>query len=297
MPFIEADDGTELFYNDWGAGRPVVLIHGWPLQSDMWEYQTNFLVANGLRVVAYDRRGFGRSAQPWGGYDYDTLADDLQAVLDHLDLQDVTLVGFSMGGGEVARYIGRHGAARVGKAVLVSSVTPFLARGEDNPDGVDRSVFDQMIEGLMQDRPHFLAGFGKQFFGAGLLNFNVSTEIQQWALMMAMQASARATLECVRAFSQTDFRADLRSFRVPTLIVHGDGDATVPIAKSARLTAALVPDAELVEYSGAPHALVVTDKDRFNQDLLAFIEAPGNFAAPARTQFSPAMAQAASVSF
>jgi pimeloyl-ACP methyl ester carboxylesterase len=290
VAFINAPDGTELFYNDWGAGRPVVLIHGWPLHSDMWEYQSNFLVSHGLRVVAYDRRGFGRSGQPWGGYDYDTFADDLKALLDHLDLQDAALVGFSMGGGEVARYIGRYGSARVGKAVLVSAVTPFLVRSENNPEGVERSTFDQMIEGLSQDRPHFLAGFGKQFFGAGLLNFEVSAEIQQWALMMGLQGSARATLECVRAFSETDFRSDLRSFRVPTLIVHGDNDVTVPIDKSARLAAALIPNAEMKVYSGAPHALVLTDKDQFNQDLLAFINTPGNVATKDRARAMKAVA-------
>ena len=272
MPFIETADKTSLFYNDWGSGRPVVLIHGWPLDSDMWEYQSVFLAGHGLRVITYDRRGFGRSSQPWSGYDYDTLADDLKTLLDQLNLTDVTLVGFSMGGGEVARYIGRHNGGRVAKAALISAVTPYLLRTAENPDGVDRGTFDQMIQGLEKDRPNFLATFGKQFFGAGMLNFTVTTEILQWSLMMAMLGSPKATIDCVRAFSETDFRRDLAAFRVPTLIVHGDADATVPIDKSGRIAASLIPGSELKTYSGAPHALFFTEKDRLNQDLLAFIQ-------------------------
>jgi len=249
-----------------------VLIHGWPLHSGMWEYQSVFLASEGVRVVAYDRRGFGRSSQPWSGYDYDTLADDLKALLDKLDLQDVTLIGFSMGGGEVARYMSRHGGARVSKAVLLAAVTPYLALTTDNPDGVDRGVFDQMIEGLKKDRPHFLATFGKQFFGAGLLNFTVTAEIMQWALTMALPASPKATIECVRAFSETDFRGDMGAFRVPTLVIHGAADATVPPDKSGRVAAKMIPGAEYNEYAGAPHALFFTEKDRLNQDLLAFVK-------------------------
>jgi pimeloyl-ACP methyl ester carboxylesterase len=271
MPFVEAKDGTPLYYNDYGSGRPVVLIHGWPLDSDMWEYQAPFLAENGLRAIAYDRRGFGRSGQPWSGYDYDTMADDLKAVLDRLELQDATLVGFSMGGGEVARYIARHNGARVAKAVLVSSVTPYLVRTPENPDGVPRETFDAMMDGLRKDRPGFLASFGKQFFGAGLLNFSVSGEILQWASMLALRGSPNATLDCVRAFSETDFRADLARFRIPALVIHGDSDATVPAETSARKAAALISRAELRGYAGAPHALFFTEKDRLNQDLLAFI--------------------------
>ena len=271
MPFIETADKTTLFYNDWGSGPPVVLIHGWPLDSDMWEYQSTFLASQGLRVVAYDRRGFGRSGQPWTGYDYDTLADDLKAVMDGLGLDGATLVGFSMGGGEVARYMSRHGGARVAKAVLLAAVTPYLLQAPDNPDGVPRSVFDGIVEGLQKDRPHFLATFGKQFFGAGLLNFNVTAEILQWSLMMAMLGSPKATQDCVRAFSETDFRGDMAAFRVPTLVIHGDGDATVPVDKSGRVAARMIPGAELLEYPSAPHGLFFTEKDRLNQDLLAFI--------------------------
>lgn len=271
MPYIETDDHTPLFYKDWGHGRPVVLVHGWPLNADMWEYQSVVLAERGLRVIAYDRRGFGRSGQPWSGYDYDTLSDDLKAVMDRLDLRDATLVGFSMGGGEVARYMRRHSGARVAQAALVSSVTPYLLRDGSNPDGVDRGTFDQMIAGLREDRPSFLATFGKQFFGAGVLNFSVSNEILQWGSMMALTASPQATLACVRSFSETDFRPDMAAFRVPTLVVHGGGDATVPAAKSGQLAARMIAGAEYKEYAGAAHALVITEKDRFNADLLRFV--------------------------
>jgi len=272
MPFLQTADNTRLFYNDWGTGKPVVLVHGWPLNADMWEYQSVFLANHGLRVIAYDRRGFGRSDQPWNGYNYDTLADDLKNVIDTLDLNDVTLVGFSMGGGEVARYMSRHSGARVSKAALISAVTPYLLQTAGNPDGVPKANFDQMVDGLIQDRPNFLATFGKQFYGAGLLNFEVTAEILQWSLIMALQGSAKATLECVRAFSETDFRADLATFRVPTLVIHGTGDATVPVEKSGRLAASMIKGATLKEYSGAPHALFFTEKDQLNQDLLNFIQ-------------------------
>ncbi len=271
MPLLKARDGTELHYTDWGTGRPVVLIHGWPLNAQMWEYQAPVLAAAGLRVVAYDRRGFGKSGQPWSGYDYDTLADDLAALMEALDLQGATLVGFSMGGGEVARYLSRHGAGRVAKAVLLSAVTPMLLKTADHPQGVDQAVFDKILAGLAADRPSFLATFGKQFFGAGLLNFTVTTEILEWALWMAMAASPKATTECVRAFSATDFRPDMAAFTVPTLVIHGTSDATVPIDVSGRAAAKLIPGARLVEYEGAPHATFFTEKDRLNQDLLGFI--------------------------
>ncbi len=271
MPYIQITDGTNLFYNDWGTGKPVVLIHGWPLDSDMWEYQSAYLATQGLRCIAYDRRGFGRSDQPWAGYDYDTLADDLASLMDKLDLHDATLVGFSMGGGEVARYLSRHGTARVSRAALISAVTPFLLKTANNEDGVDKSVFDQMVDGLQADRPHFLAGFGKTFFGAGLLNFTVTAEILQWANMMALLGSPKATTDCVRAFSETDFRQDMQAFTMPTLIVHGASDATVPASVSGARAAKMIPAAKYIEYAGAPHALTFTEKDRLNADLLVFI--------------------------
>jgi pimeloyl-ACP methyl ester carboxylesterase len=249
-----------------------VLIHGWPLNADMWEYQAGFLAHNGFRVIAYDRRGFGRSGKPWGGYDYDTLANDLQAILEKLDLHQAAIVGFSMGGGEVARYLGRHGAGRISHAALVSAVTPFLLQTQDNPDGVPQSVFDDFIAQLKADRPHFLTGFGKKFFGVGLVTSPVSSELLQWAANLALQASPHATIECVRAFSGTDFRRDMAAFSGKTLIVHGDGDETVPIKVAGAAAAKLVPGARFLTYPRAPHALVVTEKDRFNADLLKFLK-------------------------
>ena len=271
MSFIKTADGTELFYNDWGQGKPVVLIHGWPLDGDMWSDQAVFLADNGCRVIAYDRRGFGRSAQPWHGYDYDTLASDLAALLDQLDVTGATLVGFSMGGGEVARYIGRHGTQRVAKAALVSAVTPYLLKTADNPSGVDQSVFDDILQGLKEDRPHFLSGFGDKFFGNSLLHKKVSTEMLQWALQMAMMGSLRATLECGKAFAMTDFRKDLAAFNLPTLIIHGTDDRTVPIDSSARQAVKLIKGATLIEYDGEPHGLHATAKERLCKDLLAFV--------------------------
>ena len=273
MPFLKTADGTDLFFKDWGSGRPVVFVHGWPLHADMWEYQMVPMVRSGLRTVAADRRGFGRSGQPGGGYDYDVLADDLAVLLDTLDLRDVTLVGFSMGGGEVVRYLARHGDARVSRIALVAAVTPFLEKTPDNPDGVDRSVFDQMIEQLGNDRPHFLASFGKAFFGAGLLSSPVSAELLEWCGDMALLGSPLATLDCVRAFSATDFRADLAAIRVPTLVIHGTADSTVPTEVSGRRTAASIAGARLVEYPGAPHGLFYTERNKLNADLLAFIGA------------------------
>ena len=271
MPFVKTTDGTELFYNDWGSGKPVVLIHGWPLDADMWEYQMTALAQRGHRVIAYDRRGFGRSSQPWDGYDYNTLADDLKAVMDHLKLTDATLVGFSMGGGEVARYMSRHGGANVAKTVLVSAVTPVMIRSASNPDGADPAIFDDMVTQLKADRPHFLAGFSKAFFGAGLLNFTVTAETLTAAQTIALMASPKATIDCVRAFSETDFRGDLGSFNVPTLIIHGDADATVPIDISARAAVRLIKNAALKEYAGAPHGLFFTHKEQLTNDLLLFL--------------------------
>lgn len=271
MPFIQSAGNVDLFYQDWGSGKPVVLIHGWPLDADMWEHQALFLAENGFRVITYDRRGFGRSSQPWTGYNYDTFAADLKAVLEGLDLSDAAIVGFSMGGGEVARYFGRYGGERVSKAVLVSAVTPFLLKTAGNPDGVDKTVFDGIVDGLRKDRPDFLASFNKSFFGAGLLNFSVSTEIMQWSREVAMLASPKATIDCVRAFSETDFRADLPRIGVPTLIIHGDADGTVPIDASAKLAAKLMPAATLKIYEGEPHGLFHTAADRLNEDLRAFL--------------------------
>ncbi len=271
MPFLDAKDGTKLYYKDWGSGPPVVLIHGWPLNADMWEYQAPTLAQAGFRVIAYDRRGFGRSEQPWNGYDYNTLADDLAAVMETLSLHDAALVGFSMGGGEVARYMSRAGGRGVSKAVLVSAVTPFMMKTSDNPEGVDRSIFTGMIEGLKKDRPSFLATFSKGFFGVGLLSSPVSSDLVQWAGNLALMASPEATVDCVTAFGETDFRGDMAAFKVPTLVIHGDADQTVPLDASSKRAAAMIEGSQLHVYEGAPHAIPMTHAERLTQDLLAFL--------------------------
>lgn len=268
---ITAADGTELYHKDWGSGPAVVLIHGWPLSADSWDDQAVQMASAGYRTIAYDRRGFGRSSQPWSGYDYDTLADDLAAVIEQTGATDITLVGFSMGGGEVARYMSRHGGRHVRKAVLVSAVTPFLLKTDDNPDGVPQSVFDSMAEGLVADRAKFFGSFFKDFFGVGALTKPVSDELLDSCRTTAMQASLKATLACAQAFSTTDFRADLAQFRVPTLIIHGTDDKTVPIDVSGRAALQLIPGASMIEYDGAPHGLFATRKEQLTQDLLDFL--------------------------
>jgi pimeloyl-ACP methyl ester carboxylesterase len=264
---FEAEDGTRLFYTDCGEGTPLVLIHGWPLSSTMWEYQTNVLTERGIRCVAYDRRGFGRSDQPYSGYDYDTLASDLKQLLEHLDLQNVTLAGFSMGGGEVVRYMRNYAGARISKIALVSSVTPCLIKTEDNPDGVDKSVFEQMQFDLQVDRPSFITEFTKRFFGIGWMSSPVSDPMLAATCEDAMKASARATLACVKAFSETDFRSDLSTIAVPTLVIHGDADETIPIEASSQKSAQLINDAQLAVYHGAPHGLFYTERAKLNGDL------------------------------
>ncbi len=261
----------ELHYQDLGSGKPVVLIHGWPLTHASWEHQLSELPRHGLRVIAYDRRGFGASSKPWSGYDYDHFADDLKAVLDTLDLHDVTLVGFSMGGGEVARYMSRHNGARVGRCVFVASVTPFMLKTDSNPEGAPAEGFEDIKAGLMQDRPAFLAAFCKKFYNVGLLSKPVSEETLWWSASLAYAASPKATLDCVDAFARTDFRADLMAIKVPTLIIHGADDHTVPLALSGERTAKLLPHAEFKVYEGAPHGLNVTHKDELNADLVRFI--------------------------
>jgi pimeloyl-ACP methyl ester carboxylesterase len=262
---------VELHYCDYGQGDPIVLIHGWPLAAASWEYQLAELPLHGKRVVAYDRRGFGQSSKPWDGYDYDTLASDLNAILTELDLQNVTLVGFSMGGGEVARYLSRYNGARVARAIFVSAVTPYLLKTADNPDGVDKSTFDDIIENLGKDRPDFLASFGKKFYGVGLMSHPVSQATLDWSQNMALMASPRATTACVKAWSETDFRGDLATIKVPTLFIHGSSDETVPLANSAEQAVKHVPNATLVVYDGEPHGLNVTAKDRLNRDILTFV--------------------------
>ncbi|MFC7051326.1 alpha/beta fold hydrolase [Hansschlegelia quercus] len=269
--FVEAKDGTNLHVKDAGTGKPVVLIHGWPLTGDMFEYQTLALLEAGYRVITYDRRGFGQSGHPAGSYDYDTFADDLAAVLDKLNLTQANLVGFSMGGGEIARYLTRYGASRVAKAVLVGSVVPYVLKDGSNPDGVDESVFEEIRANIRKDRFDFLQTFGKQFYGVGLISQPVSQALLDWTFTLALMASPKATIDCVDAFSRTDFRGDLASFTVPTLIIHGTSDKTIPIDATGRAAARGIAGAQLIEYDGEPHGLFATAPDRLNRDLMAFI--------------------------
>ena len=266
-------DGTELFYKDWGTGQPIVFSHGWPLNADMWEYQMRFLADRGFRCIAHDRRGFGRSSQPWDGYAFDTFADDLAALVQSLDLIDAVLVGFGMGCGEVARTIGRHGTARVAKAALISTVTPLLIKTAANPSGVDRASFDAMRAGIVTSRPQFCASFGPLCYGANQPGAALADGVLEWTFGLAMQASPTATYDCVAASSETDFAADLAAFDVPTLVLHGDADAMTPYALTAPRTAQAIKLARLEIYHGAPHGLWLTHKDRVNADLLAFIRA------------------------
>ncbi len=270
MPYVEGSDGIELYIKEWGEGPAVVLIHGWPLNADSWDDQALALANAGYRVIAYDRRGFGRSEQPWDGYEYDTLADDLAAVIEATEADDPVLVGFSMGGGEVARFLTRHpGVARA--AVLVSSVVPYLLKDETNPDGAPGELFDEIAANLKKDRPAFLAGFMKQFYGVGLISSPVSAEVVDWSVSLALQAGLKGTIDCVEAFGRTDFRPDLPSFTVPTLIIHGDADKNVPIDISSRAAARAIPGAKFIEYDGAPHGVLATHKDRVSADLLSFL--------------------------
>lgn len=262
---------VHLAYQDVGTGRPVVLIHGWPASHAMWQYQSAELPKHGIRAIAYDRRGFGHSSKPWDGYDYDTLADDLKGLLEGLDLQDVTLVGFSMGGGEVARYMARHGGARVSKVVFVGAVTPYLMKAGDNPEGVDPAIFQQMLEGLNKDWPDFLTTFGKQFFNVGMLKHPVSQATLDWMQHLALQASLKATLDCVHAFSETDFRNDFANISVPALVIHGDADQVVPPEASANRTVELLRSVQYKVYEGGAHGLFVTHKDELNRDLVHFV--------------------------
>lgn len=278
MDFITTKDSTtgeevKLSYKDYGTGRPVVLIHGWPLSKEMWEYQIEDLVEAGFRVIKYDRRGFGKSSKPWSSYDYDTLTSDLNAIIEELDLNDAVLVGFSMGGGEAVRYLSKYGSSRVSKLVLVSAVTPYMLKTEDNPDGVDESVFNEMMTQMKDDRIAFLDDFGKKFFGVNLINHPVSVPLLDYYRHLASVAAPKATQECANAFAQTDFRSDVKSVTVPTLIIHGDKDQTVPIDASSARTATMIPNAIYKVYEGAPHGLFYTERKQLNQDLISFCRA------------------------
>ncbi len=276
MSYITTKDNTKLFYKDWGTGKPVIFLHGWPLSSDSWDDHAMVVANSGFRSISYDRRGFGRSTHPWNGYDYNTLADDLADVIEQTGATDATLVGFSMGGGEVARYMSRHQGKYVSKVVLVSSIVPFMLKTEDNPNGTDQTIFDEMTINMTEDRAEFFTNFFKKFYGVNLLNHPASPEIIEWSRSVGMLANLKATLACASAFSSTDFRSDLSSFNVPTLIIHGTEDETVPIDASARAAAKVITNVQLVEYEGAPHGLLVTEKQRFSNDLLTFLSVSQN---------------------
>lgn len=264
-------NSIKIFYEDYGTGTPVVFIHGWPLNHEMWEYQMTELAKHNLRCIAYDRRGFGKSDRPWDNYDYDMLADDLKALLDQLDIKDAILIGFSMGGGEIARYIGKYGTERIAKVVLIAAVTPFMLKTADNPEGVDKKNFDEIVESIIADRPAFLVEFAKKFYGVTKSNEAVSQPMLDWNQMLCLMSSLKSTTDCVRSFSETDFRDDLAKIDVPVLIIHGDEDQTVPIAISGNKTAKMLPKAKYLVYKGSPHGLFITDKDKLNKDLLDFI--------------------------
>ena len=268
MTYIKTRDGNKLYVKVWGTGRPVILLHGWPLSADSWDEGAMAIADAGFKAIAYDRRGFGRSGQPFDGYDYDTLTDDLAAVMQETGAVDATLAGFSMGGGEVARYMSRHGGKNVKQAVLIGSVVPYLLKTADNPLGVDPAVFAQMTAAMKKDRAHFFGGFFKDFFGG-----KASDEVMEWARKTAMEASFKATLACANSFATTDFRPDLAAFKVPTLIIHGTTDKIVPIDPTSRVSAKGIRGAKLIEYKGAPHGLFATEeKEQLVKDLIAFLQ-------------------------
>ena len=273
MPYAKAKDGTMLYYKNWGKGDPVVLLHGWPLTGDTWDDAAIRLAESGKRCIIPDRRGFGRSDQPWDGYDYDTFADDVAAILEDAGIaQPVALVGFSMGGGEVARFLSKQGRNRVSKAVLIGSIVPYMLQTEDNPNGVPQATLDEMTAGMKKDRAHFFKGFFNDFYGVGFVSHPVSDEVLMDSWRQTMMAGLRPTLAAAQAFATTDFRPDLKSFAgVSTLVIHGTADKTVPIDATGRVVAREVEGAQFIEYDGSAHGLFATDKDRLIDDLLEFL--------------------------
>jgi non-heme chloroperoxidase len=275
MGTITTKDGTEIFYKDWGSGQPVVFSHGWPLSADAWDDQSFLVASNGFRAIAHDRRGHGRSGQSWAGNEMDTYADDLAEVIETLDLTDIVLVGHSTGGGEVTRYIGRHGTSRVAKAVLVGAIPPLMLKTDANPDGLPIEAFDGIRAGVASDRSQFYKDLSAQFYGANRPGSTVSQGLRDSFWRLSMQVGLKGAYDCIEAFSETDLTGDLEKFDIPTLIIHGDDDQIVPIGASAYHSSKIVKDATLKVYPGAPHGLAQTTafKDQFNTDLLAFIRA------------------------
>jgi non-heme chloroperoxidase len=270
-PTITTTDGTVIYYKDWGSGQPIVFSHGWPLSADAWDDQLLFFGSNGYRAIAHDRRGHGRSSQPWDGNDLDTYADDLAAVIEELDLRDIILVGHSTGGGEVTRYVGRHGTSRVSKVALISAIPPLMLKTPANPGGLPIEVFDEIRAGVAGDRSQFYEDLSAAFYGANREGSNVSQGVRDAFWLMSMQAGVKGSYDCVKAFSETDLNEDLKRIDVPTLVLHGDDDQIVPFADAALLSSKIIPGAQLKIYPGAPHGLTTTHKDQFNADLLGFI--------------------------